>query len=103
MRYQTAAGMRADLNPLKRDTDSHRALARVFPARVWPGSKTRQRRWRLAAGAALAAAVSVVAFNVGGWRDRLLHPGATPQIRSLAVLPFQNLSDDHPPKGTVSN
>jgi len=33
-------------------------------------------------------------MNVGGWRDRLLgHPRAT-QIRSLAVIPFDNLSGD---------
>src|SRR5260370_28423826 len=31
-------------------------------------------------------------LNTGGWRDRLLGRTRTPQIRSLAVLPFENLS-----------
>jgi len=42
----------------------------------------------------LTLAVGLAAMNVGGWRDRLLgHPRAT-QIRSLAVIPFDNLTGD---------
>jgi len=42
----------------------------------------------------LVLAVGLTAMNVGGWRDRLLGRLRTPQIRSLAVLPFANLSGD---------
>lgn len=43
------------------------------------------------AGLFMAAAI-LIASNVAGWRDRLLGSTRTPQIRSLAVLPFKNLS-----------
>ena len=36
----------------------------------------------------------LVAFNTGGWRDRLLGHDVQPQIGSLAVLPLTNLSRD---------
>jgi serine/threonine-protein kinase len=42
----------------------------------------------------LVLAVGLTAMNVGGLRDRLLGRLRTPQIRSLAVLPFANLSGD---------
>ena len=42
----------------------------------------------------LALAVGLTAMNTGGWRDRLLGRLRPPQIRSLAVLPFANLSGD---------
>jgi eukaryotic-like serine/threonine-protein kinase len=42
----------------------------------------------------LALAVGLAAMNVGGLRDRMLgHPRA-PRIRSLAVIPFDNLTGD---------
>jgi serine/threonine-protein kinase len=42
----------------------------------------------------LVLAVGLTAMNAGGLRDRLLGRLRTPQIRSLAVLPFANLSGD---------
>jgi serine/threonine protein kinase/Tfp pilus assembly protein PilF len=42
----------------------------------------------------LVLAVGLTAMNVGGWRDRLLGRVHTPPIRSLAVLPFENLTGD---------
>ncbi len=42
----------------------------------------------------LTLAVGLTAMNAGGWRDRLLGRHHTPQIRSLAVLPFENLTGD---------
>jgi len=44
--------------------------------------------------ALLAIAVTLIAVNVHGWRDRLMGRARPPQIRSLAVLPFENLSGD---------
>jgi len=39
-------------------------------------------------------AALLVAFNPGGWRDRLLGRSGQPKISSLAVLPLANLSRD---------
>ncbi len=44
--------------------------------------------------ALLAIAVTLIAVNVHGWRDRLMGRARPTQIRSLAVLPFENLSGD---------
>jgi serine/threonine protein kinase/tetratricopeptide (TPR) repeat protein len=42
----------------------------------------------------LLLAAGLTAMNIGGWRDRLLGRPDTPPIRSLAVLPFENLTGD---------
>src|SRR5215469_6030335 len=51
--------------------------------------------WMAAYGVTSAALILVLlgAFDVGGLRSRL-RVGATPQIRSIAVLPLRNLSSD---------
>ncbi len=47
------------------------------------------------AGLALLVLVAVlVGLNVGDWRERLLRGESTAPIRSLAVLPLDNLSDE---------
>jgi TolB-like protein/DNA-binding winged helix-turn-helix (wHTH) protein/Tfp pilus assembly protein PilF len=54
------------------------------------------RRWTLwtTAGVLAGLLVLLVGFDVGSWREKLL-PRATPiHIRSIAVLPFENLSGD---------
>ncbi|MGA2568996.1 MAG: winged helix-turn-helix domain-containing protein [Terracidiphilus sp.] len=66
---------------------------------AWVGAVLR--KWRIpiaASGVLIALAATLVGLNVAGWRDKLLaaFSGATgaglPQIRSLAVLPFDDLS-----------
>jgi TolB-like protein len=42
----------------------------------------------------LALAALMTGLNVGGWRDHLMGHPLPAQIRSLAVLPFANLSGD---------
>jgi TolB-like protein/DNA-binding winged helix-turn-helix (wHTH) protein/Tfp pilus assembly protein PilF len=42
----------------------------------------------------LAAAALAITSNASGWRDRLFKQSATTAIRSLAVLPLENLSHD---------
>jgi TolB-like protein/DNA-binding winged helix-turn-helix (wHTH) protein/Tfp pilus assembly protein PilF len=44
--------------------------------------------------ALLALLAALFAFDAGGWRSRLLGPASSPPIRSLAVLPFSNLTGD---------
>ena len=112
LRYQSAAELKADLQRLKRDTESARAVA---PVGACPdvGRDRRpedaahraalQKRIALAAGAIVAALVVLIALNVADLRDRLsTSVGARsrsgrmplPKIESLAVLPLANLSGD---------
>jgi TolB-like protein len=111
LRYQHASDIRADLQRLKRDTDSNRSAAATVASGVVAQAsgesgtgETRpnwlRRRWGVAfAATALVGAVAVLfVVDIGGLRSKLLHPAATtvaqPQIRSLAVLPLTNLSGD---------
>ncbi len=89
LRYQTASDLRADLQRLKRDTDSARVggMTEAPPAaqaRSWWRSKT-----ALAAtgGIALAALLALVAWFT-------LFRGRGEAIDSVAVLPFVNVSAD---------
>jgi serine/threonine protein kinase len=84
LRYQHASEIRADLQRLKRDSGSTKeAAAQASPDRT----PKRRRLWFLAA--ACIAAVALAA--AGAWYFRL---GKTPQIDSIAVLPFINGSGD---------
>jgi len=87
LRYQHSADMRAELQRLKRDTESGKNAATTTNA----VRHSRRRLWGIAAGAAAIVLVGA-AFLV--WRS--LHsrtPDATP-IHSIAVLPFANASKD---------
>ena len=88
-RFQNASDIRTDLQRLKRD--SERGLVAAVTSR-----QPQQRGLAfLVAGIALAVLAGAVALgNVGGLRQRFFgrpDPGA---IRSLAVLPLENLSQD---------
>jgi TolB-like protein/DNA-binding winged helix-turn-helix (wHTH) protein/Tfp pilus assembly protein PilF len=52
--------------------------------------------WKLAAGltCAIAAAALLLSFNVGKLRTRIFAYSHAPEIRSIAVLPLENLSND---------
>ena len=95
-RYQTAAELKADLQRLKSETAG--AVGMRVALLWWARQVTAlPRRWLLALGVgALVACLAVlVGLNVGGLRDRLLHRAAGPSpIKSLAVLPLENLSGD---------
>lgn len=83
LRYQSAADMRTDLQRLKRDTESTRAVA--VPASA--EKKLNHRNlWTLA-----AAVVLIALAATGIW---FLRSGKTPQIDSIAVLPFVNGGGD---------
>jgi eukaryotic-like serine/threonine-protein kinase len=97
LRYQHASEMRADLQRLKRDSETGkgvRASAQADSAptipKVWLGSRS------LLLGFVLVVFLMVLALftaNVGGWREWLL-ASRGPTIRSIAVLPLENLSRD---------
>jgi len=85
-RYQSAKELAVDLRRL--GATSHAVGPRS-------AGHARSRPWVAAGvgGLAVTIAASLFALNVGGLRHRLLSSGP-PQIRSLAVLPLENLSRD---------
>jgi serine/threonine protein kinase/Flp pilus assembly protein TadD len=70
------------------------ALAHPEGAPVQRAPRSRMLRAGLAVGAFGAALALLLGFNVGGLRDRLKELSAGGRIRSLAVLPLENLSGD---------
>ena len=86
-RYQSAKELLVDLRRLQLTSSGVPIplVPRSYPSAPW--------KWFVYAVAPVLALVTVlVASNVAGWRDRLLGRPRVPQIRSLAVLPFENLS-----------
>jgi TolB-like protein/Tfp pilus assembly protein PilF/predicted Ser/Thr protein kinase len=99
LRYQTASDMRADLQRLKRDTDSGRSAV-ITAATVDQQGKTPSGASTVAVPAAAsakkywigaAAAVVVVGAAVGAflWRG-----SSANKVGSMAVLPFVNATSD---------
>jgi serine/threonine-protein kinase len=89
LRYQSAIEVSVDLRRL--GTPSAVAVAKTKPRR------TQSRRLRMAIGVcagAISIAALLIALNAGGVRDRLLGKTGAQHIRSLAVLPLDNLSRD---------
>src|SRR5271170_7022739 len=81
LRYQHAADMRADLQRLKRDTESSRIAVQAAP------EAKRNKTWIW-----ITACVAVVALVAAfAWYMR---SGRAAQIDSIAVLPFTNVSGD---------
>jgi TolB-like protein/Tfp pilus assembly protein PilF len=101
VRYQSASELRADLQRLKRETESVRS-AGVSPAVGAVREPPLRKRWivAIAGAAAVVVAAVLLALNVAGLRDRLLtgmgaRPATSgPKIESIAVLPLANLSGD---------
>ena len=89
-RYQSAKELAVDLRRLAApSTPSDAALLPIAPTRA-----RRKARVFAVAGTALVLAALAVALNPGGWRDRLLGQPDRAQPRSVAVLPFENVSGD---------
>jgi eukaryotic-like serine/threonine-protein kinase len=89
LRYQYASELRADLQRLKRDSDSGAIGSRREPAPL-AGTRGWRRRWPLVAGGALVA----VALLAAGMRMSGLRSADGGAINSVAVLPFVNSSGD---------
>jgi TolB-like protein/Tfp pilus assembly protein PilF len=96
LRYQHASDIRTDLQRLKRDTETGKEVQAPPPAdsaRAIPKGRLGRRSALLAFVVVIFLVVlALFAANVGGWRDRLL--ARSPTIRSIAVLPLENLSRD---------
>ena len=100
VRYQHASEIRGDLKRLKRDRDSGKTTARTLPPKRAVSVK------KLAIAFTVIAAVLFTAALI--WRGRTLpnqpapagsiSSSANPQIRTLAVLPFRDISGQDPDK-----
>jgi len=85
-RYQSATELLVDLRRLEPSSSRYMPPP---PSPVW-GRVAKLIGYGVAG--LLALAVGLAATNVGGLRDRMLGYTRVPRIRSLAVLPFENLS-----------
>src|SRR5258707_2315458 len=92
LRYRSASDLRADLQRLKRDTDS----ASAMPLSSRQASRQRlQRYWfHFVSGGILGVLLILFGLNVGNLRDRVFGGASQARIESIAVLPFANLSND---------
>ena len=91
LRYQGAAEMRADLQRLKRDTESGEAGA----AKTTPSNRHASRRGVVATVGGLVVLLAlIVGFRAAKLREWLHGSVPAPHIESLAVLPLKNLSGD---------
>jgi len=93
-RYQSAKELAIDLRRL------HSGMLGALQPVVRHAPSWLAKSAGLSLGTLASLIVLLIAFNVGGWRDRLLtvvrahHGVSTPKIESIAVLPLVNLSDD---------
>ncbi len=123
LRYQTASDLRADLQRLKRDTDSGRAAVQSVPISeapaATPAAAAAEPRSGITQAPAVAAPtttstaapiprpavglwkfllaaalVLAVALGLWLWRERAQRTSATTGRKALAVLYFRNLSQD---------
>jgi len=92
LRYQTASDLRADLSRLRRDTSGAAASAQAAAA---PTAASRRNLWLVGMGLAIVGLLVVAYALETGFlrRSSTAEPQAT-RIRSLAVLPLENLSGD---------
>jgi len=96
LRYQHASEIRADLQRLKRDTDSRRSPAEAEPV---PVARNRRLRWIAAATAGVVAILVALILRQSKFSPVLpdLSPTETANTElqnAIAVLPLQNLNGD---------
>jgi len=87
-RYQSARELGIDLRRLGTTSTTASGVG------VIPGSNSRRRLAAFAAVVGVLLLGVLFASNVGGLRERIAGRAARPQIRSLAILPLDNFSQD---------
>jgi eukaryotic-like serine/threonine-protein kinase len=95
LRYQSAADIRADLQRLKRDSDSVRAIVGAARAGLQPAQKSIRR------GAVAGAALVVVALAVGGWPFFSRKAHALTDKDTVVLADFANTTGDPVFDGTL--
>ena len=95
LRYQHASELRADLQRLRREAASGFISAATSTTHIArPRIRSPLQKVLIVGLGTLLVAVILIGFNVLGSRDRLIGKAKAPHIRSLAVLPLDNLSRD---------
>jgi TolB-like protein/DNA-binding winged helix-turn-helix (wHTH) protein len=85
-----------DVKPADGRSTAHLPSSQATEAEL-PSARPLIRKWRIvlfAIGIVVPVCGLLLAFNIGGSRERVFGNGGPPLIRSLAVLPLQNLSGD---------
>jgi serine/threonine protein kinase/tetratricopeptide (TPR) repeat protein len=91
LRYQHASDIRTDLQRLKRDSETATGVQSSAKSTIaWPRNRVALQAFLLIA---FLLALVLIGANVGGWRGWLLGTRSS-AIRSIAVLPLENLSHD---------
>jgi tetratricopeptide (TPR) repeat protein/predicted Ser/Thr protein kinase len=90
LRYQNAADMRADLQRLKRDSESGRAMAATADAAVRPAAKSARAQWGILAGAIFL----VIGLSVGGWLFLSRKAHALTDKDTIVLADFTNTTGD---------
>jgi eukaryotic-like serine/threonine-protein kinase len=97
LRYQSAADIRTDLQRLKRDSDSSRAVIPATGAGMEPAPKsTRFRQWAVA-----AATIVIVGLAVGGWLFFSSKAHALTDKDTIVLADFTNTTGDSVFDGTL--
>jgi tetratricopeptide (TPR) repeat protein/predicted Ser/Thr protein kinase len=96
LRYQSAAEIRTDLQRLKRDTESGRAVSRVEVG-LKPALKSTWFRWAAATGATVVA----VGLAVGGWFFHTSKAHALTEKDTVVLGDFTNTTGDPVFDGTL--
>jgi eukaryotic-like serine/threonine-protein kinase len=98
LRYQNAAEMRADLQRLKRDSDSSRAPVTVAEIPAKPAQKSAGFQWGLAAG----AAILVVGLALSVWLFSAGKVHALTEKDTIVIADFTNTTGDPLFDGTLA-
>jgi len=97
-RYQTAVEMRADLQRLKKETESGltRSALKTAPLRLVNKTFQTSNRWQTYLLAGLCAVLLTIVVTVGIWwlRHRGVVGSGANAKNTVAVLPLQNLNND---------
>ncbi len=96
LRYQSAAEMRADLQRLKRDSDSGRAAVATAAAELKPAVKSTRFRWAIS-----GAIILVIGLTLGGWLFFSRRAHALTDKDTIVLADFTNTTGDTVFDGTL--
>jgi serine/threonine protein kinase len=96
LRYQNASDIRTDLQRLKRDSDSGRAVIATMDAESKPAKKSNQLRWAVA-----GATILVIGLAFGGWLLSSRKARALTDKDTIVLADFTNTTGDTVFDGTL--
>ena len=97
LRYQSAAEISADLQRLKRDSDTSRSAASIGQVESKPAAKSTRFRWAAATGATIV----IVGLAVGGWLFFTRKAHALTDKDTIVLADFTNTTGDPVFDGTL--